>query len=240
MWGLLEDRPARAINLGPIKDISYQYDCSFCPLLEAIVPRSSHHGDKSDIYLVLGLALERMECSITFGPGYRLIPYKKPSLQYCQIVYPATMYYDRGWSGGETTRRFSGPHEAKNALAIAYESSTVQPAMGGRKTICDRIDYGLLRYWIEKCCENHPLSCTSTYTAELERIRLIDVPTSSVVCYPCGKKVEYLCLSYVWGHALQESFGLGLLPNNLPSTIADAISVVRCLGKRYLWVDSVS
>jgi hypothetical protein len=238
--GSFKDRLARAINLGPIEEIKYQYGCPLLPTPRGNCPKSNHHGDESDLYLIPGLALERMERSITFCPGSMFIPYKKPSLQYCQIVYPATVYYDGGWSCGKATRCFTSSHEANNALAVAHESSTIQPAMGGRKTLGDRINYDLLRYWIERCCKDHPISCTPTYTVDLERIRLIDVTASSVVCYPCDKKVEYLCLSYVWGHVLQESFRLGLLPSNLPSTITDAISVVRCLGKWYLWVDSVS
>jgi len=49
-----------------------------------------------------------------------------------------------------------------------------------------------------------------------------------------------MALSYVWGGVVQPSYQLGSqMPGNLPQTIQDAIDLVRTLGKRYLWVDSL-
>lgn len=53
-----------------------------------------------------------------------------------------------------------------------------------------------------------------------------------------GGNKPYLCLSYVWGkiHAAHGASD-GSLPENLPQTIIDAITVTLNIGYRYLWVD---
>ncbi|KAI7785044.1 HET-domain-containing protein [Diaporthe eres] len=93
--------------------------------------------------------------------------------------------------------------------------------------------------------------------ALVQRFRLIDVIEGRLVdkTEPC----EYIALSYVWGQAA--SFGLCTNNENLstlyqpssldkshtqhrvskrlPKTIADANSLCRFIGQRYLWVDSL-
>ena len=66
-----------------------------------------------------------------------------------------------------------------------------------------------------------------------------------------SKDCEYVVLSYVWGRTaqvrlLRENYGnlnqpfvLRVLLDTLARTIADAITVVRRPGKRFLWVDSL-
>ena len=58
---------------------------------------------------------------------------------------------------------------------------------------------------------------------------------------------RYMALSYCWGAASffqlsKDSFPMlldGVSPEEFPKTIQDAIEVTRCLGVRYLWVDSL-
>jgi hypothetical protein len=73
-------------------------------------------------------------------------------------------------------------------------------------------------------------------------ISLIDVHTRRVVPYP-GRQSEpcdFLALSYVWGKSMQPSvLKSGRLPRTIPLTISDSMTVVKRLGKRYLWVDSI-
>lgn len=65
------------------------------------------------------------------------------------------------------------------------------------------------------------------------------------------KDCEYVVLSYVWGktaqlrllrenyESLTQPFALRALLDTLPRTIADATTLVRQLGERFLWVDSL-
>jgi hypothetical protein len=53
---------------------------------------------------------------------------------------------------------------------------------------------------------------------------------------PC----DFLALSYVWGKSMQPSvLKSGRLPRTIPLTISDSMTVVKRLGKRCLWVDSI-
>ncbi len=90
-------------------------------------------------------------------------------------------------------------------------------------------------------------------TAPALPTRIIDVgvePSDSVnIVLGSGKTDRYIALSYCWGvglhrHKLSKShaFRNGKLTisfDTLPKTILDAVSVVRGLGFRYLWVDAL-
>lgn len=62
-----------------------------------------------------------------------------------------------------------------------------------------------------------------------------------------GERASYTALSYCWGEAEQfttttstlSSRLAGILPESLPRTIRDAVTVTRGLKIRYLWVDSL-
>ncbi len=85
-------------------------------------------------------------------------------------------------------------------------------------------------------------------TSELT-IRVINVEQLCIINLP--KDCEYVVLSYVWGKTAQlrllrenygnlsQPFALRALLDTFPRTIADAITLVRQLGERFLWVDSL-
>ncbi|KAF2472600.1 HET-domain-containing protein, partial [Lindgomyces ingoldianus] len=88
------------------------------------------------------------------------------------------------------------------------------------------------------CCTLRHLGCKPARPAGLEAIRVIDVYERTVQPLPMND--EYLALSYVWGKSEQPKVSeFGSLPGALPLTIEHAMIVVRSLGHRYLWVDSV-
>jgi hypothetical protein len=151
-----ENAVPRAVNLGPIRSIKYEDACPLCPLLKAIVPERKHDDSDSDfLYLIPALALARMEPSILlYQESYENrtseLKVQKPLLQYCQIVYPATIVTIP--VPGTVTRTdvcvpnyFTLSHEARNALAVAHGGSSRQNAMGGREILDDCIDYDILR-----------------------------------------------------------------------------------------------
>jgi Heterokaryon incompatibility protein (HET) len=125
------------------------------------------------------------------------------------------------------------------------------------------IDFDEVKRWINKCnadelhaekgCLPVPFNPAILPRAENRQLdfRLIDVDAMCVV--PAPWKVNYVALSYVWGQtdkprlkleshneeALSQPMALKLYASKIPNTIRDAITVVRKLGERYLWVDSL-
>ncbi|KAF8884196.1 heterokaryon incompatibility protein-domain-containing protein [Gymnopilus junonius] len=123
--------------------------------------------------------------------------------------------------------------------------------------------FGMIRDWITLCDRWHGRDCDKSEmldhevkdpASEIPHFRLIDVIENRLVHAPPDCK--YVALSYVWGRidpqtilralkdnvAELESTGALKLPkyyNTMPKTIRDAIQVVRELGLRYLWVDSL-
>jgi hypothetical protein len=104
--------------------------------------------------------------------------------------------------------------------------------------------------WIENCTSNH-VNCGSSGPQQLPT-RVIDVgqrQCSDIKLYePGGKIGSYVCLSHCWGPR-----GLGILTTTktieeyklnipwilLPATFREAVTVVRLLGLKYLWIDSL-
>ena len=131
----------------------------------------------------------------------------------------------------------------------------------GRAMDADRVDIILLREWLARCERHHGGSCEEDGIAGRrlpQNLRLIDVQNRTIVRAPGTKGLRYLTLSYVWGRREMEETGLGVavlkradirttpagventpLPENLPQTIEDAISLTNSLGLRYLWVDAL-
>ncbi|KAK7892225.1 hypothetical protein LTR67_007321 [Exophiala xenobiotica] len=104
---------------------------------------------------------------------------------------------------------------------------------------CDAVDYPTIESWLSACQNHHHGDCDSTSNESLPSLHLIDcmsMPPRLVNAQPHHK---YAALSYVWGRggvAAQFS-GDALTWRLLPQTIRDAMTVVRRLGMRYLWVD---
>jgi len=128
------------------------------------------------------------------------------------------------------------------------------------------IDFNDVHRWISTCEQKHgsgdsPECSPVTFNpAVLPRnskrqldFRLIDVEAMCIVYAP--RQCRYIALSYVWGRrnksrlvltgdneeALMEPGALALSEarTSIPNTILDAMSVVRKLRERYLWVDSL-
>ena len=96
-----------------------------------------------------------------------------------------------------------------------------------------------VKSWIRRCEENHFACCEVAWSDKLLGIHLIEVETNRVVQHP-GPKMEYLCLSYVWGGRSTQDIKIqNHVLLDAPQTILDAIAFVKRLGKKYLWVDSV-
>ncbi|KND88387.1 hypothetical protein TOPH_07027 [Tolypocladium ophioglossoides CBS 100239] len=125
-----------------------------------------------------------------------------------------------------------------------------------RQSVDAEVDTARISYWISVCTRTHGANCAvssnitfgSAYPG-LHVLRLIDVEQNCLV--QVRDLRPYVALSYIWGAV--NGFRLSklnlprlLLPGAitdawawLPKTIVDAITLVRKLGLRYLWVDAL-
>ncbi|KAK7423670.1 hypothetical protein QQX98_000860 [Neonectria punicea] len=94
-----------------------------------------------------------------------------------------------------------------------------------------KVNYEPLRKWREM-------------VQHIAREEMLVLPVSVIDCHkrevvPVRGPCDYVALSYVWGPAVaQGAPGKGKsLPALLPRTVEDAITVVKELGLRYLWID---
>ncbi|OAQ90114.1 heterokaryon incompatibility protein [Purpureocillium lilacinum] len=106
---------------------------------------------------------------------------------------------------------------------------------------------GTLVRWIDDCSQHH--SCKGSAPTPLPT-RLIDVKDAGNIRLHCtapGETGTYACLSHCWGtcQTLQTTTAnLGqhrdTIPwHDVPNVLRDAIDMVRKLGIRYLWADSL-
>lgn len=106
-----------------------------------------------------------------------------------------------------------------------------------------------VKHWIEKCNAEHRNCSVSDRRLPT---RVLDVGTSAGsevirLFESQGQKGTYAALSHCWGtskaflttratlEARKKGFSLGMMP----ATFRDAVRVVRALGVRFLWIDSL-
>jgi hypothetical protein len=143
---------------------------------------------------------------------------------------------------------------------LANDAPTSSKAFFVRPIQSDQIDFSMVRNWISMCQNWHGQSCNTAKlkdhetrhpTEDISTFRLIDVIDNCLVHRP--PKSKYVALSYVWGKAtvfrtlknnladLEKpgSFSQPEILDQIPWSIRDAMQVVKELGLRYLWVDSI-
>jgi Heterokaryon incompatibility protein (HET) len=140
--------------------------------------------------------------------------------------------------------------EVHNKRAYAYPRR--RPVEDNSK---DYADYSLIKSWVKVCQTCHPNCCGKSvdFQRQFMKLKLIDVYERVVKLVQ--DYTPYIALSYVWGEvpegqergtrqhktsseAILKSGGSYPLPEALPKTIEDALTVVKRLGERYLWVDA--
>jgi hypothetical protein len=115
------------------------------------------------------------------------------------------------------------------ALPGTVEAVRIDPA---------EVNYDRLQDWLRRCDEKHTGTCCRLPCARPVEISCIDCYTRQIV--PISPDDEYIALSYVWGSRSVPEPPIGnMLPaeEKLSLVIRDAMTVVRRLGKRYVWVD---
>ena len=131
------------------------------------------------------------------------------------------------------------------------------PLRYGRLLDAKNIDLGLAGMWLHDCESNHGSHCSEqSWSSSVQpppSLRAIDVQDLCVVHVPNLHVHRFVALSYVWGapgletltlssfniDKLKRKNGLLEFSNWIPTTIKDAIKVVKAIGERYLWVDAL-
>jgi hypothetical protein len=107
-----------------------------------------------------------------------------------------------------------------------------------------RINYNTLRGWLGHCQKFHIQSCglQGKRVSRPASLKFIDCHSRNIV--PSRSSEDYFTLSYVWGplsndslRAEQRGSTKTLLNSGVPRVVEDAVTAVRNLGARYLWVD---
>jgi hypothetical protein len=118
-------------------------------------------------------------------------------------------------------------------------SKASKPPLELRGVDPKRVNYDRCKAWLDTCELSHGQIC-----AVEAKPRRLQVPVSCIDCITSEIKQihdgdEYLALSYVWGTSKSDTTGLdrARVSENASQVIKDAMTVVRQLGRRYLWVD---
>ena len=141
-------------------------------------------------------------------------------------------------------------------VMVAEPSLTSSHLFLGRRVETGRSNPALIKNWIDTCQKHHGQKCQITYDSKFEHMinqayfGVIDVQDMCLSSLPKGTR--YVALSYIWGNIpkpfttsienvrkLQAPRGIESVFSSLSRTIQDAIDLVRELGERYLWVDSI-
>jgi Heterokaryon incompatibility protein (HET) len=140
---------------------------------------------------------------------------------------------------------------SRGVIVPTFVPSPQNPLIRGRYDYRGRIvkpkeiDFTRVRSWIDECqkwAQGSHRRCSQHLGKRLVVTRVIDCLTRKML--PLTEGMQYLALSYVWGPQKTTENTLSstgsrsdILPRPIPRTIEDALTVVRHLGKQYLWVD---
>ncbi|MBE3049370.1 HET domain-containing protein, partial [Candidatus Bathyarchaeota archaeon] len=144
-----------------------------------------------------------------------------------------------------------------NVIASSEASETDIPLLTGRLIDPDPASqktFTLAKGWLNDCMSAHK-ACTDDTdgTGPVTPTRLVEIGTGAAfndmrIIETRGGTIPYAYLSHVWGSAIpwtlrkqnyDEVLSGRLSLEDMTTTVADAISIVRSCGLRYIWVDSL-
>lgn len=246
-WNQLSQPDDDGVSLGRVEDMRKKTGCPMCRLALVAIGGSKvpTHEDADPVCVTLSWN--------TDGPlpDPRAPWSHRPEIR---ILRP----YVRKQSGGFISKRLNLFPEI---TLLANDSPTDSTIYFVRPISLDKIDFTVVRRWLDLCDAHHGKACRrnpvlkelkrSHPTKEVPSFRCIDVEQNCVVILPSG--CRYAALSYVWG---QKKFFATLTTNvkdleepqslskpeyldQIPPTIKDAIHVTKEIGFKYLWVDNL-
>lgn len=224
---LLNWQPGQPRPWIPLSHTLADSECPYCIFFQAMVGARPDETRKFTPYLRTRQAFERLGIAEKHELGGAVlfeVTTKSKSLPWGYIVRIA--------DGG-------GDDMAGYAAATTRTSITAAPTLRGR-LVAPKLDLKLPRMWLDFCKKNHLATCCRSPGPAIRGLKLVDCEVEDVVSVEDinVEGFEYLTLSYVSGETEKEAEKSdGGLPEVLPPLIADALSVTKSLGYRYLWID---
>ena len=248
----------RRFHIGSLQDVSRKTFCPGCRLILSAVRATDHNHDLPDETTI---TIQRQYLVVdTLGPADNLpeatIDNKNvdrpPVLHahwecFSEVILNSTDEDPIPPQVAGTIIRIkeAQPEDSHSPKGMVVKSEG--PAFRARALLLE-VNLSLLKQWIQSCKIQHK-SCSfpALVTSREHSIRLIDVQDRRIV--PATTKEKYVALSYVWGPTtipslardkISECLSIGGFKKSaIPQTIIDAIELVKCIGMRYLWVDSL-
>jgi hypothetical protein len=104
-----------------------------------------------------------------------------------------------------------------------------------KRVFVQDLDWIKIKSWIASCITGHsPFPCMPRNPG-LQRLRVIDCNSRTVVSAP--ESCQFVALSYVWGDGYASAVGSTSELFDFPLTVKDSLLVTLALGYQYLWVD---
>ncbi|CAG8952220.1 hypothetical protein HYFRA_00000960 [Hymenoscyphus fraxineus] len=237
--------------------LDFESIANLFPIDSEIAKHSFHHEKSYD-----------MDCFVVANVGLRVRTEKPPRCRFCQVLHEQArtskvdlrsketgqgdvlvarslrqiMEIDFGNASLDDTVLLVIPKgELDKQLYVFYKAPASicitrnQDATSLYRPILPTVDYEVIHSWLSKC-NNHHSKCKKE--PRKFSLSLVDCENRRIV--PSDSSTVYLALSYVWGEIRRCTIGSDLrLPDDLPKTIADAITFTLNAGYRYLWVDQL-
>lgn len=226
-------------------------ECSLCRLIVYAVEKISRSWQVNDTPQSCTIRTSRMNLNERYGDeGMEEIPDSEWDLRSLDVI---------------AKYRYS---ESDKIHLLPVQSNHQPEPFIGRRVATDGIDTRQILGWLHQCEMEHA-KCdlrhgkhvevhresesreTETQTSfnVPENLWVINVRDQCIVKLPATQR--YLALSYVWGGVEQTNVdsqllkqltqpgGLSSTAVRLPTTVRDAIKLVKLLNERYLWVDAL-
>ncbi|KAL9106456.1 MAG: hypothetical protein Q9227_008544 [Pyrenula ochraceoflavens] len=210
--------PVTSYGPAPDRQGQFRSHCNFCRLLlqQFQLRPSTPIKDGNWVMLFALKPLGRFKCS---GDNQVLLGFLDSN--------------ERSWRG--------------NVQKLTPETGYLCRTNSASKKMCarpiepEKIDFQLIQKWISSCRRSHGRSCNPGPIHIEEQKMLINLINCHTGEIEQGDGAEpYAALSYVWGAPASSSNDeliVSTLPQDLPLTIEDAITVTKKLQISYLWVD---
>ncbi|KAH3957471.1 hypothetical protein HBH70_225220 [Parastagonospora nodorum] len=223
--------------------------CSRCQsLITGTFPKSvRHHGSKSDVQV----AAEN-GCFICAGFLNGIATLATAVSSECDILVYAEEEFEDGWrlAVSLSESEYKG-YQAPSYAAFDFISLKNLDASNSGAMLDPCIRVSSLQRWMNQCLQSHT-ACQRDSTVYWPT-RIINVGTvAEHDCRLCVTEQEemhgpYATLSHCWGNSVLTKLLLNNFDNmvdsideeNLPLTFREAVTTIRQLGIRYVWIDSL-
>jgi hypothetical protein len=170
------------------------------------------------------------------------------NIRYCQLMY-LSQETDTSGLRLRLTTNYDDSRELDLEICAPEGTARLFPSVSHRSLTWDAtIASRQISQWLDGCSADH--DCYDVSSSPVLPTRLLEIQgPHQVRLYLSGtdERGLYACLSHCWGgvvplqslRATLEAFQQGISWDTLPRTFQDAIDVARCLGLKFLWIDSL-